>query len=295
MVKYIYKNKESEAKMHDFYDTALAALDVMYEEQIINTSYGSTHLLIVGDKLKPPLFTLHGGNGINPLNLKLFLPLLDNYCIYAPDVIGMPGKSTPYRNLSPSKDDYGWWISELLEALRFNSMMFVVSSYSSAMMLSLAKVDPGKITKAVLLAPSGIAHGSLLPIFTKMMIPMMTYMLRPSKERLVKIFDPMLTEKDVLWYQFFNLLLTCYKMEMRAPREFKRKELNGYSSPLLIICAADDIFFPPHKVFTKARTVLGGCDIKEMIIKGKHLPTAEIMCNVCKEIDQLFKEVHEHQ
>lgn len=32
-----------------------------------------------------------------------------------------------------------------------------------------------------------------------------------------------------------------------------------------------------------------------MIIKGKHLPTAEIMCNVCKEIDQLFKEVHEHQ
>lgn len=84
-------------------------------------------------------------------------------------------EKAPLIETYPPKDDYGWWISELLEALRFNSMMFVVSSYSSAMMLSLAKVDPGKITKAVLLAPSGIAHGSLLPIFTKMMIPMMTY------------------------------------------------------------------------------------------------------------------------
>ena len=33
----------------------------------------------------------------------LFLPLLDEYCIIAPDVIGMPGKSDPYRNISSKK------------------------------------------------------------------------------------------------------------------------------------------------------------------------------------------------
>lgn len=103
MVKYIYKNKESEAKMHDFYDTALAALDVMYEEQIINTSYGSTHLLIVGDKLKPPLFTLHGGNGINPLNLKLFCHCLITIAFMHRMLLACPEKAPLIETYPPRK------------------------------------------------------------------------------------------------------------------------------------------------------------------------------------------------
>lgn len=49
------------------------------------------------------IFMIHGGNGISPLNIKLFLPLLKEYCMIAPDVIGMPGKSEPYRNLNTVK------------------------------------------------------------------------------------------------------------------------------------------------------------------------------------------------
>ena len=77
--------------------------------------FGKTHCLLVGDPEKPRICTIHGGNGITTLNLKLFLPLLEEYCIIAPDVIGMPGKSDPYRNISSKNDEYGLWIKEVLD------------------------------------------------------------------------------------------------------------------------------------------------------------------------------------
>lgn len=40
---------------------------------------------MAGNPEKPRICTTHGGNGITTLNLKLFLPLLDNFCIIAPD------------------------------------------------------------------------------------------------------------------------------------------------------------------------------------------------------------------
>ena len=112
--KFVYKNENSMKKMHEFYDKTLASLDVPYSEACFDTSFGQTHCLLVGDPEKPRICTIHGGNGITTLNLKLFLPLLEEYSIIAPDVIGMPGKSDPYRNISSKKDEYGLWIKEVL-------------------------------------------------------------------------------------------------------------------------------------------------------------------------------------
>lgn len=112
--KFVYKNEDSMKKMHEFYDKTLASLCVPYVEDYFDTEFGKTHCLLVGDKEKPRICTIHGGNGITTLNLKLFLPLLEEYCIIAPDVIGMPGKSAPYRNISSKKDEYGSWIKEVL-------------------------------------------------------------------------------------------------------------------------------------------------------------------------------------
>ena len=65
------------------------------------------------------------GNGISPLNIRIFIPLLEEYCIIAPDVIGMPGKSEPYRNLDTNKDDYGLWLGEIMDNLIRNQSKLV--------------------------------------------------------------------------------------------------------------------------------------------------------------------------
>ena len=73
MGKFVYRNEDCICKMHAFYDKSMASLNVDYTDFYIQTSFGKTHIVDIGDKNKKPLFTLHGGNGINPLNIR-FIP-----------------------------------------------------------------------------------------------------------------------------------------------------------------------------------------------------------------------------
>lgn len=292
MSKFVYKSNKHLEVMHQFYDETLNSLSVEYREQYIDTAYGKTHVLLLGDENKKKIFTLHGGNGINPLNIRIFQPLLKQYCIIAPDVIGMPGKSEPYRNLNSKKDDYGLWILEVLDTLGITRCMFAVSSYSSAMLLSLAKLRPDRISKAVLLVPSGITHGPLLPIMIRMTVPFMKYYIHPSSQNLDGIMETMITEGDNTWRKFLHLMMSGYKMEMRAPKEYKAEELNGFISPILIAASQEDIFFPADRVFQKAGRLFKG-DIYKMLIDGKHLPSEKTMVAVCKEIIEFDKKTEQ--
>lgn len=290
--KFVYKNRECMQKIYDFYDKSLSSLNVSYKEKYINTSFGLTHILMVGDSNKPPIFTLHGGNGINPLNIKLFLPLLKHYCFIAPDVIGMPGKSEPHRNISSKTDEYGLWLVEILNHMNINKIPFVVSSYSSSMLLSLAKVSPERIDKAMLLVPSGIVHGKILPMMNKMAIPFMSYYFKPSEDKLKKIIEVMVSNNDDLWTEFFDLMMSSYKMEMRAPREYKRKELEQFNSEVIIFASNEDIFFPAEKVFLKSKEILKK-EPHVYLIKSNHLPSEKVMTYVCNKTIEIFMNNNE--
>ena len=285
--KFVYKNKESMRKMHDFYDRTLASLNVPYTENNIKTSFGRTHSLLVGDPGKPKIITIHGGNGITTLNLKLFLPLLDDFCIIAPDVVGMPGKSAPYRNISSRKDEYGLWIKEVLDFYKIEKISFIVSSYSSAMFLSFAMRFPEKVDKALLLVPSGIAHGPVLPMIGKMVIPFMTYYFHPTTQTLNAVIRSMGGKSDEKWREFFDLMMSHYKMEMRPPKEYSKEELKNYKAPTLIIASDNDIFFPADRVFENAKKIFN-CPTHFVRIKSKHLPSEKTMTKVCTKTKDFF-------
>ena len=274
-------------RMHEFYDKTLASLNVPYIEDDIETSFGKTHCLMAGNPEKPRICTIHGGNGITTLNLKLFLPLLDNFCIIAPDVVGMPGKSAPYRNISSRKDEYGLWIKEILDHYDVKRIPFVVSSYSSAMFLSFARYYPEMIDKALLLVPSGIAHGPVLPMMGKMVVPFIKYYFKPSEKSLDAVIETMGGKSDEVWREFFDIMMSSYKMEMKPPREYKAKELDSFTSPLLIIASDRDIFFPADKVFAKAEKIFKG-PITTMKIDSLHLPDDATMEGVCKKTAEFF-------
>ncbi len=287
--KFVYKNEDCMRKMYEFYDKSLASLGVPYSEDYFDTSFGKTHCLLVGAPQKTRICTLHGGNGITPLNLKLFLPLLEEYCIIAPDVIGMPGKSVPYRNISSKKDEYGLWIKEVLDYYKEERISFVVSSYSSAMFLSFAKMYPENVRSAVLLVPSGIAHGPILPMIGKMVVPFIKYSFAPSKKTLDTVIESMGGNGDSEWREFFDIMMSSYKMEMRPPREYKKNEMISLNAPLMIIASEKDIFFPAGRVFRKAREIFAG-PVTTVEIDSKHLPSNETMADVCEQMKAVFLE-----
>ena len=285
--KFVYRDEHSMKEMQEFYDKSLASLCVPYSEDYFDTSFGKVHCLLAGDTKKPRICTIHGGNGITTLNLKLFLPLLEEYCIIAPDVIGMPGKSAPYRNISSKKDEYGLWIEEVLDHYGENKISFVVSSYSSAMFLSFAKRCPKRVKSALLLVPSGIAHGPVLPMIGKIVVPFMRYYLHPSEKTMDAVTETMGGKGDPVWREFFDQMMSSYKMEMKPPREYTREELKRFKAPLLIIASEKDIFFPASRVFKKAKDIFMG-PITTVEIDSKHLPSEETMIEVCKRTKEFF-------
>ena len=285
--KFVYKKEESLKKMQEFYDKTLASLKVEYTESYFDTTFGKTHCLLVGDTSKPKICTIHGGNGISTLNLKLFAPLLDSYCVIAPDVIGMPGKSDPYRNISSKKDEYGLWIKEVLDHYECKKISFAVSSYSSAMFLSFAKYYPDMVDRALLLVPSGIAHGPILPMMTKMVGPFIKYYFKPSEKTLDAVIKTMGGKGEQDWRDFFDLMMSSYKMEMKPPKEYKAKELESFTAPLLIIASENDIFFPADRVFKKAAQIFKG-PITTVKIDSLHLPSEEAMADICSRAAAFF-------
>ena len=202
----------------------------------------------------------------------------------------MPGKSDPYRNISSKRDEYGLWIREVLDYYNCGKISFVVSSYSSAMFLSFARYYPDKVDKALLLVPSGIAHGPILPMLSKTVIPFIKYYFKPSEDILDSVIAIMGGKGDDDWRDFFDIMMSSYKMEMKPPKEYKAKELEAFMAPVLIIASEQDIFFPADKVFAKAVKIFKG-PVATSTIDSLHLPSEETMADVCRQTIAFFKGV----
>lgn len=280
-LKTIYKSKKCEAEMMDVYDRQLSRLGIEYEERMIKTRFGDTHVLITGPKNAPPLITLHGGNGNSPLNLSLFLPLTKCFRVYAPDTVGFPGKSEQTR-LSPNDNSYGQWVVDVMDGLSLESVAFVTSSYSSGILLQTASFAPERISQAILHVPSGIAHGPIMPMM-KIIVQWLTYPVFPKRDRLIKAFQSMVTETNEDFLEFCDAMLRDYRIELRGPKEFTKEELKNFKAPTFVIAAKDDIFFPANKVIPKAKYVIQNLT-KIECIDGGHLSSKETLEHVNNEI-----------
>ena len=108
MRRTIYTSSEGEARILDLYDSFQKSIGVAFDDRMVNTRFGKTHVLVTGPEQGLPVVITHGGNSITPQGLRGLLPLLKKgqYRAYAPDTIGHPGKSAQVR-LSSRDESYG--------------------------------------------------------------------------------------------------------------------------------------------------------------------------------------------
>lgn len=144
------------------------------------------------------------------------------------------------------------------------------------------------IEKAALVVPSGIAHGPLMPMLRSMTLPMLKYYFVQSERSFKKIMQLMTTEDDQQMEEFFKLMMSSYKMEMKPPREFNKNDLKNFTAPIVLFASDDDIFFPAKRVFPRAKEIFA--TMPELIkITGNHLPSSDTMAFVCERIGEAFK------
>jgi pimeloyl-ACP methyl ester carboxylesterase len=293
MSKAVYKSAKSQKIMQELYDRQVSALNIEFEDIYVDTRFGKTHLIKTGNPNGKPILLFHGGNCTAPCSLRDFLYFTNEYLIYAADTMGHPGKSAQ-TVLSAKNLEYGEWASDVIDGLGFEQMICMGSSYGGGVLAKLMRFAPQKISKAILIVPSGICNSSTISIMFSMGIPMILYIITKKEKWLKKAILPMaINEKEIdesifemTKYSFDNV---CVKAGM--PSNVKEADMKNYNAPTLLIAAEKDVLFPGEKVIARAKAIIP--NLKTYLMKGSgHMSmlSSEKFKNIIKIIDDFLAE-----
>lgn len=256
-----YKSQEAKEKSLELYDQQLLKLNMPFQDIYIDTSFGKTHVVEIGNKAGKPLLVFHGGNSNTAYNLLLCWFLLDDFHVYAVDTVGHPGKSDE-NNLSSFGYDYGKWASEVIDGLSYEKMFCFGGSFGGGILTKLMCVAPQKVEKAVLVVPSGINNAFTISSM-KMMIPLIAYRMTGKKKYLIKTALYLAIHEDALDEDTLDIIQDSFdhvRTKVGMPTNVDPKKLVNYTSPTLVIAGEKDCMFPAKKVLPKAKEMISDCE-----------------------------------
>lgn len=265
------KRPEGRAPLEALYDRLRSALPIRTESRTVPTRFGATHVLVAGPPDAPPLVTVHGAYSSAPQNLSMLVPLTQHFRVYAPDTIGHSIRSQD-AYISPSDDSFGYWVSDLMDALGLDKAPFVASSFGAGIVLRAAAVIPDRIERAALFHPSGIANNSMVRIGLRLLLPWAQYLISKTPENLIKAARPMMTEESPDFVEQVGLMLQHVRVRIEGPRLTTPQELARFRAPVLLFVAADDIFFPGPAVARRAGTLFANL-VRVETVPGRHMPS----------------------
>lgn len=253
-MRSIYKSEKGKQAILDLYNRQLHELQIDYNDIYINTSYGKTHLIECGNTNGKPLLVFHGGNATTAYNLKYCDFLLPYFHIYAVDTIGHPGKSAEIC-LSPYRQDYGKWASEVITQLGYESIACFGGSFGAGILVKTMCVAPTKVEKSVLLVPSAIKNAPSIKSIN-MMFPMIMYWITHKEDWFVKCILPMAITRENISQDILETArqsIDHARVKSIMPQNEPLKHLQKYHQPVLVMAAERDCLFPSKNVIPQAK------------------------------------------
>ena len=271
MTKSMFKNEQAKVKLTEWFDRFRARLPLPTESRVVQTAFGSTHVLVGGPVNAPPLVLLHGAMASSAHALVELSGLMENFRVYAVDVMGQSVKSADARP-SVLNDEYGRWLVEVMDGLSLPKAHVVGISWGGFVSIRLAAFAPSRITRLVLLVPAGLVGGSAWEGFTRMGLPMALYLMWPTPERLKKFVANLLTTLDDDWAPYLGDAFLSFNMNMTIPMVAKPEEFKGFTVPTLVMAADDDVSFPGAKLLERAGRIFPSLAGTELIADCRHCP-----------------------
>jgi pimeloyl-ACP methyl ester carboxylesterase len=211
------------------------------------------------------------------------LPLAEEYRLYAPDLVGQPGKSAQTRP-SPKGDSYAWWVEDVLEGLGLRRVPFVGLSYGAGLAIRLMGYAPERVSRAALVSSAAVATGPIPRVLAEVALPMLIYRLRPTRERLLRAAQPILTEPEDLAVRQLGAVYRHVRLDAGLPRLASEEELRGFEGPVAVFASEEDAFFPAHAVIPRAREIFPNLAHARCLRGCRHVPSQAALGGVNDDI-----------
>jgi len=272
----IYRSPEGEARMRALYEGELKGLGLRYQRAMVKTRFGSAHVIAAGPYDAPPLVLVHGLFVPAPYAIELFRPLASGWRIYAPDVAGQTGLSSPTRP-GTKGNGYGRWLADVLDGLGLKRAAIIGVSFGAAIVLDLAAFSPARIERAALVTPAGIVRGMAPKLFVRLSVPWTLYRFFPAASRSLmrRLWDRKVGYEG-RFFDLFDAVMRDVKLFVMPPGPFGREMLKGFTSPALVMLARDDALIPVEAARRRATEVIPNL-AGTVEFDGPHIPGKEAM------------------
>ncbi len=266
-----FKSKEGKETILELYNQKLKELSVDYSEKLLETKFGKTHVIIVGEAHLPPLMLIHGTGGCAPLMLESFSNLSSKYCIYAIDVLAQPNKSAENR-LDMKTLDYGKWLIEVIIKLRLKNVTLVGFSFGGFISLKVLEFNETSIKEVFLIAPVYIVNGNPLVNLWKLFIPLKKFIKTHDNKKIKRAMDALFSEYDDFALQFLASTFQHCHIDFSPLPIILKQRANSIKTPITIFAAKKDIMFPGIKMIKRAKRIFPSLKETVLLKNAKHVP-----------------------
>lgn len=269
-----FKSEAGKSKILDLYHQKLKDLSVDYTEKLLETKFGITNVISIGDTNLPPLILIHGTGGCAPQILESFPNLSSKYCVYAVDVLAQPNKSAENR-LDMSSLDYGKWLIEIIIKLRLKNVTLVGFSFGGFISLKALEFNETPIRQAFLIAPVYIVNGNPLVGLFKMFIPLKKFIKTNNSKYIKKVLNALFSEYDDFALEYMSLTFQHCNMDFSPLPVISKDSGKTIKTPISIFACEKDIMFPGKKMIRRAKKLFPSLHEVVLLKDSKHVPSTE--------------------
>ena len=275
-IKDLYRSDEAYDRAMQHYEESLKGWQIKPESLFVETRFGKTHVLRVGDLSKPPLIFFHGWNGnASGVHTELDIVRLAKYfCLYFPDTIGQSGKSAPIR--PPTEDSsYGDWGVDVVNTLGLERVYVSGISGGGYLSLKTASIVPDKIIKMFLIVPGGFVDLSRINIpFIISAVPAAMGFEWGGRFFVRRMLSPNYKEKAVIREMGKGMRSVLGNMKpVMGPKPLTDEELSRINCPVYVVTGKYDIAVAPKQTVQRAKQTLS--DVMTRTVEAGHMITIE--------------------
>ncbi len=253
----VYKSEEGKRKILEYYKKLLSNIEVPYREKYVNTTYGETYILELGNSDKPSIFLFHGSCSNSAMWFGDLQILAEHYHVFTVDIIGEAGNSAENR-LDLSTDDYANWIKEIFDAQNIQKAMLMGNSFGGWMSLKFATVFPDRVSKLVLIATSGIT-----PVKLSFILKSILYTMQGKKG--LKKLNKMVYGTDDIPDEVLevgNMIMENFNPMIGALPNYKNEQLIKLTMPVMYIAGENDSTVYAHKTAQRIKELIPNASIQ---------------------------------
>jgi len=262
---------ELEKQFMEAYEEVFKGWPVPFDDLIILTRYGETHVVASGSPDATPVILLNPGGGSAAIWRYIVEPLSQHYRTYAVDVIGEMNKSISVKSMR-NDQEFIEWMCDLLDGLHIKQTHIVGNSNGGFFSLLTALFLPERINKVVLVSPAA-TFVQMWAWWFHLMIP--AHMIAPiihSEGMVMNAYDWLWQDfpKDPAYAKLHKISKIVGYPRYRptrnsvTPRVFKDEELRKIHNPVLLLIGDHEVIYKPEAVFQRAKQLVP--DIRTFLV-----------------------------